>query len=467
MFNNTHMFTVGTNHYALDCKNIFFCLLDKKTQTHLKSLICSDTHNFDDSLPSHVVSELVKSGYFVSDKQDTIVVVPQYDVMNISFAPVHECNFSCAYCYAIGGERTQIHKMRFTEAKIDLLMNYIYFEKYSDFKKYKFDFVSGGEPLLNIATLEYFLKTVRRVDTEHGKETTVLIVTNGALLTAEIINILDRYDVFLGISIDGPEATHNKHRKYKDGRGTYHDVVKGISTLRTSKSSSKIKNAWAMSVITNKTGSLVNLMETCVALGFNRMQMQLVRIPQSHPLSFSNLEIARLKEHYIDLISHILKHAAAGELSRIKMIANDNDSFGKFISRLLLRTPVYHRCFAGKNKVAIMANGEIYPCDSFCGESEFCMGSVFDSSLENTSIAKSFQEGHIQNRVSCSKCWARRLCGGDCYYNSYMKNGDIYIPDVAMCEMNKFFIQLAIDFLIKLKEINADYMNYLARFLNH
>jgi len=199
-------------------------------------------------------------------------------------------------------------------------------------------------------------------------------------------------------------------------------------------------------------------------LGFKRMQMQLARLSRDHYLAFKKSDLPQLKENYKELFSHILDYAVKDDLSRLKMIANGNDSFGKFLGRLLLRTPVVYRCFAGKNKISITAQGEIYPCDSFCGVKDFCMGSL-DNQEDNANILDMFNKAHIQNRNPCSKCWARQICGGDCFYNSYMINGDIFTPDSIICEMNRFFIEHAIDLLIKLQTIDPKHIEYLAKFL--
>ena len=467
MYKITHLFDVSENRYALDFRNMFFCRLDKDTEDALESTFSKDQSNAptDTTSTTDLLSALTRSGYFFSKLPDRPVPNFSYSTMNFSFAPVHDCNFACKYCYADGGKGTTDYQMRFDENKIDKLLNYVYTEKYAHLQNYKFDFVSGGEPLLNFPILEYFLKSLRKMDAIHNKLSTVLVVTNGTLLTPEIIESLDKHDVFLGISIDGTEPVHNRHRVYINGEGTHKDVVAGISLLRSSSASSKLKDAWAMSVITPTTGSLVDLMETCIELGFKRMQMQLIRESRDHPVSFNSSDISELKESYMSLFSHILEHAEKGDLSRLKMIANDNDSFGKFLGRLLLRSPTYYRCFAGKNKVAITANGEIYPCDSFCGNPEFVIGTT-DNTEENADTVSLFQTAHIQNRTRCSKCWARLICGGDCFYNSYLINGNIMEPDPITCEMNRFFIEHAIHILIKLKEIDPGNITYLAKFFS-
>ena len=465
VYKNTYIFEVDESRYALDFRNIFFCRLDENMENALESQLSDEQTSLSAPLTTDVLSALTRSGYFLSQHSDSHVPRFSYDTMNFSFAPIHDCNFACKYCYADGGKSTVDYKLYFDEKKIDKLLDYIYADKYANYQNYKFDFVSGGEPLLDFPILEYFLKSLRNMDAIHNKASTVLIVTNGTLLTSQIIERLDNYDVFLGISIDGAEYVHNRNRVYISGDGTYNDVVKGISLLRESNASSKLKDAWAMVVITPYTDNLVDVMETCINLGFKRMQMQLIRESREHPVSFKTSDIASLKESYTSLFSFILKHAKKGDFSRLKMIANDNDSFGKFFGRLLLRRPVYYRCFAGKNKVAITAGGEIYPCDSFCGNQDFVFGSI-DSKEENPDIVDLFQQAHVQNRLRCSKCWARLICGGDCFYNSFLVNGNIMDPDPITCEMNRFFIEQAIHMLISLKVTDPGSITYLAKFFN-
>lgn len=465
MHNITHKFEINEQKYALDYLNLIYSLLDDDTDRALDLLLTNIENNGTslDFVPDPL-RVLAKSGYFVSNIPDKKFEMPSYDTLNISFAPVHDCNFACKYCYAHGGKGTKAYQLSFDKPKIDKLLRYIYEDKYPYFPNYKFDFVSGGEPLLAFPILEYFLQKMRRMDGKYSKQTTVLIVTNGTLLTREIIHKLDQYDVFLGISVDGPEAVHNRHRTYRGGGDTYKDVVNGIELLHSADVSSKLKDAWAMAVITRDTGSLIDVMETCVSLDFKRMQMQLLRVPRSHPLGFRESDIPQLKEHYIALFDHIVQYVRRGDLSRLKMIANDNDSFGKFIRRLLLREPVFYRCFAGKNKIAVTASGEIYPCDSFCGNKEFCMASL-DCSQQDSHIEQLFQQAYVQNRPSCAKCFARYLCGGDCYHNSNMINGDIREPDPIICEINRFFIEEAIALLLEIYQIDPQHISYMARFL--
>lgn len=460
----THLFEIDEKKYVYDYRNIFFSLVDNNVYSIMKK--SKDGEADLDFSENPVWGLLIKSGYFKTNEAE---LSPQRfafhanSTMNISFAPVHDCNFACTYCYASGGQSTKNYEQSFTKEKIDRLLDYIYIEKYPYYQNYQFDFVSGGEPLLNMGLLEYFLHQVRLRDDANNKRTTVLIVTNGTLLTVENINTLDTYDVFLGISIDGPEKVHNRYRVYRDGSGTYQDVAKGILRLKSSNASSKLKEAWAMSVITKETSSLVETMENAISLGFVRMQMQLMREKPSSMIAFKPSDLTKTQEKYLELFDHILQFVKIGDLSRLKMIANNNDSFGKFLGRLLLKRTVAYRCSAGKNKISITASGEVYPCDSFCNIAEFEIDNLHQSSI--TTIGQEFLDAHVQNRTPCSTCWAKRLCGGDCFYSSYMMYGDIYKPNPFACAMNRFFIERAIDMLMQIQRIDANHIAYMAKFL--
>ncbi|MCL2250084.1 MAG: SPASM domain-containing protein [Oscillospiraceae bacterium] len=466
MKNITHFFEIDKQQYALDYRNLFFCLLNEETKSALEQLLRGKPLDDESYHCAPALNALSKSGYFFSKYPDNPTPKFTHDVLNISFAPVQDCNFACKYCYADGGKGTSHYKSAFSKEQIDKMLEQIYKGRYSEYKRYKFDFVSGGEPLLDFPALEYFLKKARSFEQQLEKPTTVLIVTNGTLLTKEIVKTLDSFDVFLGISVDGPNLVHNRNRVYKDGSDTFDDVASGISLLRSmAEISSKLKDAWAMAVITRETEDLADVMETCISLGFKRMQMQLIRETEKHYLAFAGADLPELKAQYKALFEHVIDYAKKGDLSRLKMIANDNDSFGKFLSRLLLRLPVYYRCFAGRNKIAIAPNGEIYPCDSFCGLNDFLIGSL-DSEEVNAAVIDMFEKVDVRNRHPCAKCWARNICGGDCYYNSYLVSGNIFDPDPIKCEMNKFFIENAVALLIRLQEIDRNHILYLAKMLS-
>ena len=93
----------------------------------------------------------------------------------------------------------------------------------------------GGEPLLagvgrlrHIAqALQAALSGVCHLD--------LRIHTNGILLDDAFLDLFAAEKVTVGVSVDGYQAAHDRHRRYADGRGSYRQVVHAIERLRSTR----------------------------------------------------------------------------------------------------------------------------------------------------------------------------------------------------------------------------------------
>jgi uncharacterized protein len=84
----------------------------------------------------------------------------------------------------------------------------------------------GGEPLLH-PNLDYFFSELRGRVKSCGLAFS--IQTNGTLLTDNNIDLLERHEVRVGVSIDGSRESHDKRRVDHRGNGTYDTVMRGLS----------------------------------------------------------------------------------------------------------------------------------------------------------------------------------------------------------------------------------------------
>lgn len=94
--------------------------------------------------------------------------------------------------------------------------------------------------------------------------------------------------------------------------------------------------------------------------------------------------------------------------------------------------------------------GNIYPCEFFVGNSDYCIGNVEKGIDEKKQ--RQFYDENVNVRKVCKKCWARYLCGGDCYFNSWLVNSNIFTPDKYFCRINKKIIEYALVIMIALKQ---------------
>ena len=61
---------------------------------------------------------------------------------------------------------------------------------------------------------------------------TISMQTNGVLIDEEWIKLFEKYDIKLGISLDGNKAAHDKYRVDHQGRGSYERLIKAIKLLQ-------------------------------------------------------------------------------------------------------------------------------------------------------------------------------------------------------------------------------------------
>jgi uncharacterized protein len=88
----------------------------------------------------------------------------------------------------------------------------------------------GGEPLLaGTGLLEETVTAVRRAVSDARVEVTVQ--TNGVRLDRPFLDLFDRLDVHVGVSLDGDATGHDRHRRRADGRGSHAHVRSALELL--------------------------------------------------------------------------------------------------------------------------------------------------------------------------------------------------------------------------------------------
>ncbi|MBM2621411.1 FxsB family radical SAM/SPASM domain protein [Actinoplanes sp. LDG1-06] len=90
----------------------------------------------------------------------------------------------------------------------------------------------GGEPLLaGAAHLDRLAGLATRV-IGPGRRLRLGMQTNGLLFDERVAEVCDRWDIRVAVSVDGDETGHDRHRTFRDGRGSHAEVVSGLRLLR-------------------------------------------------------------------------------------------------------------------------------------------------------------------------------------------------------------------------------------------
>jgi uncharacterized protein len=141
------------------------------------------------------------------------------------------CDLSCDYCYvykmADGSWRSQPRRM--AQETVDQTAARIA----EHARKYSLDRIGvvlhGGEPLLaGLERIEYIVKTIRSSTDAHVKFD---MQTNALRLDMNYLELFDRLDIHLSVSLDGGEDAHDRNRRRADGQGSHEAVARSLELL--------------------------------------------------------------------------------------------------------------------------------------------------------------------------------------------------------------------------------------------
>ncbi|MEP7101985.1 MAG: cyclophane-forming radical SAM/SPASM peptide maturase GrrM/OscB [Burkholderiales bacterium] len=136
------------------------------------------------------------------------------------------CNIDCDYCYL--PDRDSTARMSVATARLAA-------------RRLREDGLLGdeltvvwhaGEPLA--MPVSFYDEAIAAIESEIGAhcELTHSIQTNATLIDDAWCALFKRHRIAVGVSIDGPRALHDAHRRTRAGKGTFDRVARGIALLR-------------------------------------------------------------------------------------------------------------------------------------------------------------------------------------------------------------------------------------------
>src|SRR5204862_5629581 len=90
----------------------------------------------------------------------------------------------------------------------------------------------GGAPLLNLPVMYYLAERLALAAKAFGVEQRITIITNGLLLSREIVDRLLPYGLKgVKITLDGDRDTHNRMRPLRGGQGTFDRIIENVKAV--------------------------------------------------------------------------------------------------------------------------------------------------------------------------------------------------------------------------------------------
>jgi uncharacterized protein len=152
-------------------------------------------------------------------------------MMHVMAKPIgSRCNLDCTYCYYLDKHQQLAHANRDAMTP-ELLESFIrqYIQQQNG-PQVLFSW-QGGEPTL--LGLDFFRRVVmlQQRYAQPGQQINNDLQTNGLLLNEEWAIFLKQHGFLVGLSIDGPQQLHDRHRRNRAGRGSFRQVMAAASLL--------------------------------------------------------------------------------------------------------------------------------------------------------------------------------------------------------------------------------------------
>jgi len=146
---------------------------------------------------------------------------------------VGPCNLACDYCYVYTGpDQTWRSRPAMTTSEVldQASRRIAEHARRHGLGQVKVVF-HGGEPLMGGPALLGVAATAMRRHLPADVDAALSVQTNGVLLDEAVLGVCHDYSIQVGVSLDGALSHHDRHRHFRDGRGSYIRTAEALQRL--------------------------------------------------------------------------------------------------------------------------------------------------------------------------------------------------------------------------------------------
>lgn len=321
-------------------------------------------------------------------------------ITNLLVKVTNLCNFKCSYCFWFRDptvlQYPKVIANEVTEAIVDRVIEYIQQTHIDNFSIT----LHGGEPLvLGYERFESFIRSYDRVYAETGVKVSFSVQTNGWLVDQKWCELFLKYDIAVGVSVDGPKEVHDKNRRTISGEPTFDRVASSIQLLKQNKVSFGI-----LSVCNPESNPAQTLSFIVYDLGINRFDIMIPDITHDDPAP-------PIADYYNALFDVWVKeYASKGVMIRF---------FRNMIAGILNCSSNCESVGYGPNNViTVETNGDLGPTDTLRIAKNLSLNTglnITTDSLNNISknpAMRKFMLESLKLPKQCLECSLNLACGG-------------------------------------------------------
>ena len=360
------------------------------------------------------LAALMDMGFLVADpgaeQQQVLLYLDEINRLNpnLTLAIVlgMECNFACRYCF----EGSQKGGKAMDDRTAAQLVSFIK-QRFGPAKKKLVLQIYGGEPLLYRKRLLSLARQLKPFVEERGAEFKIDLVSNGSLLTAQVVEKLNPWGLDgVKVTLDGPPDSHNHFRPFKSGKGSFEAIVRN---LRQVCDRTKIRLGG------NYTG------ETYQQFG-----------PLLDLLARQGLTPDKFEHVNFNIVMQVQDKITAN--SYHGGCATINEPWLREAA-LHVREEVYRRGYRvpelGPQPCAVEIDdaltvhydGSLYKCITWVGHRQFQIGDIWQGVDEK--YRQTHHVHHWQQQEKCRQCPYLPLCFGGCRFMAFQRDGHMAAVD--------------------------------------
>jgi uncharacterized protein len=349
--------------------------------------------------------------------EDRIMVKASRDFQVFVKPTGSTCNLGCRYCYYLKKESLYPEEASFCMPDI-ILEEYIaqHIEACIE-PVIRFSW-HGGEP--TILGLDYFRKIVaiQRKYQPLDQRIANGMQTNGILLDENWSRFLADEGFFVGLSLDGPQEMHDRHRLTKGGQPTFDQTMRGYELLRQNQVSTDIlcvvnvHNVW---------------FSTELYRFFKQIGAKYVSfLPMVEPKQGAIGRVSPLTvpaDAWGDFLCSIFDEWKSQDIGQIKVQIFEEaarTAFGQEHSLCIFRP------LCGDIPV-VEHNGDFYSCDHFVDKKHH-LGNIIETPLVElleSQAQRAFGKAKLDSLPRyCRECEVKAMCNGECPKNRFIQTLD-------------------------------------------
>lgn len=314
-----------------------------------------------------------------------------HELYQIDILCNYTCNFKCVYCYSAAG-RSQ-GEVRFEDIKS--IVDYLFLSGRQQENPYIINFSGGGEPLLSFPLIQRTVEYIYSVADGTAYRYNIGLVTNGSLITPEIVDYFKKWNVDMAVSFEILADLQNKER------GSYEKVAANIDMM--------LEKGYSFGIRTTFTPESVGRMCEMIEEVHRRFP-GLRKVVFDVVLAPSLFETPRHLEEYYD--TFLTEYYKAKELAA---------RYGIKLESVAVETVSMVRDRTCEGKIVLTPSGTISSCARVSSPREdryrdYIYGEVSggEVAFDNDKFREILNTHNIYTRPECAACFARWNCGGGC-----------------------------------------------------